>query len=81
MTYLFSGNSTITNEVEVKNDIGNALPVWGNVYLNNNTSIVSATNPLPVSLGGANVTIVGNTNIIDTVTVNSSPEDPVLLVI
>lgn len=77
MTYLFSSNTAITNEVEVKNDIGNALPVWGNVYLNNNTSIVSATNPLPVSLGGANITITGNTNIIDTVTVNSSPEDPV----
>jgi len=77
MTYLFSGNSTISNEVEVKNDVGNALPVWGNVYLNNNTSRVTISNPLPVTLGSANITIIGNTNIIDTVTVNSSPEDPV----
>lgn len=29
MTYLFSNNSIITNEVEVKNDAGNALPVVG----------------------------------------------------
>jgi hypothetical protein len=77
MTYLFNSNSSITNEVEIKNDIGNALPVWGNVYLNNNTARVTTFNPLPVSLGGANITIIGNTNIVDTVTVRSSPEDPV----
>ena len=77
MTYLFTGNTTISNEVEVKNDTGNALPVWGNVYLNNNTSRVTSTNPLPVSLGGANITIIGNTNILDTVTVASTPENPV----
>jgi hypothetical protein len=29
MTYLFSSNTSITNEVEVKNDVGNALPVIG----------------------------------------------------
>ena len=29
MTYLFSSNNIITNEVEVKNDAGNALPVVG----------------------------------------------------
>ena len=59
MTYLFSGNSTITNEVEVKNDVGNALPVVGNVWLNNNTSRVTILNPLPVTLGGANITVIG----------------------
>jgi len=77
MTYLFSGNSTITNEVEVKNDVGNALPVVGNVWLNNNTSRVTILNPLPVTLGGANITVIGNTNIIDTVTVSSTPDNPV----
>ena len=77
MTYLFSGNSTITNEVEVKNDAGNALPVVGNVWLNNNTSRVTILNPLPVTLGSSNITIIGNTNIIDTVTVASTPENPV----
>jgi hypothetical protein len=75
MTFLFS--NTITNEVLVTVAEGNVQPVVGNVYLNNNTSIVTTSNPLPVSLGGANITIIGNTNIIDTVTVNSSPEDPV----
>lgn len=77
MTYLFTGNTTISGDVEVKNDIGNSIPIWGNVYLNNNASLVSVSNPLPVSLGGVNVTIQGNTNIIDTVTVNSTSEDPV----
>jgi hypothetical protein len=77
MTYLFSGNSTISNEVEVKNDVGNALPVVGNVWLNNNTSRVTILNPLPVTLGSSNITIIGNTNIIDTVTVASTPQNPV----
>jgi hypothetical protein len=77
MTYLFSGNSTISNEVEIKNDVGNALPVVGNVWLNNNTSRVTILNPLPVTLGSSNITIIGNTNIIDTVTVASTPQNPV----
>ena len=77
MTYLFSGNTTISNDVEVKNDVGNALPVVGNVWLNNNTSRVTILNPLPVTLGSSNITIIGNTNIIDTVTVASTPENPV----
>jgi len=77
MTYLFSGNSTISNEIEVKNDVGNALPVVGNVWLNNNTSRVTILNPLPVTLGSSNITIIGNTNIIDTVTVASTPQNPV----
>ena len=77
MTYLFSSNTAISNEVEVKNDVGNALPVVGNVWLNNNTSRVTILNPLPVTLGSSNITIIGNTNIIDTVTVASTPENPV----
>jgi len=78
MTYLFTGNSSIVNEVEVKNDVGNALPILGNVYLNNNTARVTVSNPLPVSIaGGGNISIYGNTNIIDTVTVSSTPENPV----
>ena len=78
MTYLFTGNSSIVNEVEVKNDVGNALPISGNVYLNNNISLVTVANPLPVNVvGGSNIIIYGNTNIIDTVTVSSTPENPV----
>ncbi len=71
MTYLFSSN------VEVSNDQGNALPVSGNIGVLNGGSIVTLLNPLPVTLGSANITVIGNTNIIDTVTVTSTPEDPV----
>ena len=36
MTYLFSGNTIITNEVEIKNDTGNALPISKNTAVNSN---------------------------------------------
>jgi hypothetical protein len=81
MTYLFSNasNATIINEVEVKNNIGNALPIVGNVNATvyNGSGLVTQTNPLYVSLGSNNITIIGNTNILDTVTVSSTPETPV----
>ena len=78
MTFLFTANSSIINEVEIKNDVGNTISVSGNVYLNNSTSLVTVSNPLPVSIaGGGNISIYGNTNIIDTVTVSSTPENPV----
>ena len=48
MTYLFSGNTAITNEVEVKNDVGNALPVVG-----------VEGSPLTVSFDGATVDSFG----------------------
>jgi hypothetical protein len=38
---------------------------------------VTNTNPLPVSLGSNNITITGSVNIGTTVSVNSTPEDPV----
>lgn len=70
MTYLFSNSSIVVNEVEVKNDIGNAIPilgnvaVTGNVYLNNNSAIVSLTNPLPVT-GNVNIPpVTGNVSLI-----------------
>ena len=71
MTYLFSSN------VEVSNDSGNPLPISGNIGVLNAGELVTLLNPLPVTLGSANVTIFGNTNIIDTVTVLSTPENPV----
>jgi hypothetical protein len=81
MTYLFNSNSsaTISNEVEIKNDVGNAIPIVGNINATvyNSTGKVTSQNPLPVTLGGANIQIFGNTNIVDTVTVSSSPENPV----
>jgi hypothetical protein len=77
MTYLFNSNTsaTISNEVEIKNDVGNAVPVVATI--NNGNAAVSLFNPLPVTLGGGNIQIFGNTNIIDTVTVSSTPENPV----
>ena len=81
MTYLFSNasNATIINEVEVKNDIGNPIPVVGNVFATvyNNAGLVTQSNPLPVTLGSNTITIIGNTFIVDTVTISSTPENPV----
>ena len=71
MTYLFSSN------VEVSNDIGNPLPIVGNLGVLNGGSIVTINNPLPVTLGNANIIITGNTNIIDTVKVYSDINNPV----
>jgi hypothetical protein len=77
MTYLFSNasNATIINEVEIKNNVGNAIPVTATLY--NGVSPVTLANPLPVSIGSSNIQIFGNTNIIDTVTVTSTPQNPV----
>ena len=77
MTYLFNSNTsaTISNEVEIKNDVGNAVPVVATI--NNGNAAVSLFNPLPVTIGSGNIQIFGNTNIIDTVTVSSTPENPV----
>lgn len=54
MTYLFSSNNTITNEVEVKNDIGNTIPI---VVVHNGNN-VATTNRFPVDSSG-NVTVDG----------------------
>jgi hypothetical protein len=77
MTYLFNSNTsaTISNEVEIKNDVGNAVPVVATI--NNGNATVSLFNPLPVTLGSGNIQIFGNTNILDTVTVSSTPNNPV----
>ena len=40
-------------------------------------SIVEQSNPFPVTLGSDNITITGDVNIVDTISVNSTPEDPV----
>lgn len=49
MTYLFSSNTVITNEVEIKNETGNAISTQ--VFSNN--SFVSSSNPFPVSITSA----------------------------
>jgi hypothetical protein len=68
MTYLFSSN------VEVSNDIGNPLPI---TVTNTNGNIVSLANPFPVTLGSNSIQIIGNISIPTTVNVASSPDDPV----
>lgn len=75
MTYIFSGNnnSTVINEVEIKNDAGNSIPI---IVFNSN-EVVSLGNPLPVTLGSNTINIVGNIAIPTTVNVASSPENPV----
>ena len=39
--------------------------------------VVTATNPFPVTLGSENITITGDVNVGTTVSVTSTPEDPV----
>jgi len=67
MTYLFNAN-TNANVVQ-------SVKLTANIQ--NNNSVVSVSNPLPVTLGSENVTITGNVNFVDTVNVASSPENPV----
>lgn len=57
----------------------NPLPQPANVVVNTgvSTSPVSFSNPFPVSLGSSNITITGNVNVGTTVSVTSSPENPV----
>lgn len=73
MTYLFDANTNVINEVEIKNDSGNSVPII--VY--NSNRPVSNLNPFPVTLGSESIIITGNVNIIPTVNVASSPENPV----
>ena len=73
MTYLFSSNSVITNEVEIKNESGNAI----STRMFSNGNFVSASNPFPVTLGSDSITITGNVNVSSVVQVNSTPEQPV----
>lgn len=49
------------------------------VYVANgaNGNIVTTDNPLPVTLGSSNINIIGNISIPTTVSVNSSPDNPV----
>ena len=42
-----------------------------------NGNLVTNTNPFPVTLGSQNITITGNVNVGTTVSVNSTPGDPV----
>ena len=67
MTYLFNANTNA--------NVVNSITLTANVQ--NNNSVVSTGNPLPVTLGSENITITGNVNFVDTVNVASSPDNPV----
>ena len=54
MTYLFTSNTSVINEVEVKNDSGNTIPI---IVYHNNTP-VAVSNRFPVDSSG-NVTVDG----------------------
>lgn len=54
MTYLFSSNTAVINEVEVKNDVGNTLPIT----VIHNGNAVAITNRFPVDTSG-NITVDG----------------------
>jgi hypothetical protein len=77
MTYLFSNTVSVSNEVEIKNDANDAIPIVGNVNVFYQNTEVTANNPLPVTLGSNTINIVGNISIPTTVNVSSSPENPV----
>jgi hypothetical protein len=57
----------------------NPLPQPADVVVKTGVSNnpVSTTNPLPVTLGSESITITGDVNVGTTVTVDSTPEDPV----
>lgn len=77
MTYLFSNTVNVSNEVEIKNDANNAIPITGNINVWYQNTEVTANNPLPVTLGSNSINIIGNVTIPTTVNVSSSPENPV----
>ena len=77
---LFEVNMIATKDGEVVSET-NRFPVGigttGFVSLNQNSSPISFSNPLPVSLGSSNITITGDVNVGTTVSVTSTPENPV----
>jgi hypothetical protein len=70
---VISAGSTVTELNRFPVGIGST----GFVSLNQGLSPISFTNPLPVSLGSSNITITGDVNVGTTVSVTSTPQDPV----
>ena len=60
MTYLFSANTSVTNEVEVKNDAGNPIPITGNINVIQSVAVTDNNGSLTID---GNVGILGNINI------------------
>ena len=77
---LFEVNMIATKDGEVVSET-NRFPVGigstGFVSLKQGSTPISFSNPLPVSLGSSNITITGDVNVGTTVSVTSTPENPV----
>ena len=77
---LFEVPMIATKDGEVVSET-NRFPVGigttGFVAINQGGSPVTFNNPLPVSLGSSNITITGDVNVGTTVSVTSTPQDPV----
>ena len=70
---VISAGSTVTEVNRFPVGIGST----GFVSLNQGSTPISFSNPLPVSLGSSNITITGDVNVGTTVSVTSTPENPV----
>jgi hypothetical protein len=70
---VISAGSTVTELNRFPVGIGST----GSVSLKYSNQPISYSNPLPVSLGSSNITITGDVNVGTTVSVTSSPDNPV----
>ena len=70
---VISAGSTVTEVNRFPVGIGST----GFVSLKQGSAPISFSNPLPVSLGSSNITITGDVNVGTTVSVTSTPENPV----
>ena len=70
---VISSGSTVTEVNRFPVSIGKT----GFVSINQGGTPVTFSNPLPVSLGSSNITITGDVNVGTTVSVTSTPENPI----
>jgi hypothetical protein len=70
---VISAGSSVTEVNRFPVGIGST----GFVSLKQGSAPISFSNPLPVSLGSSNITITGDVNVGTTVSVTSTPQDPV----
>ena len=70
---VISAGSSVTEVNRFPVGIGST----GSVSLKYSNQPISYSNPLPVSLGSSNITITGDVNVGTTVSVTSTPQDPV----
>ena len=70
---VISAGSSVTDVNRFPVGIGST----GFVSLKQGSTPISFSNPLPVSLGSSNITITGDVNVGTSVSVTSTPENPV----